>query len=73
MLTKYSPQILERQRTRFPEHISKLESIMRGMEGEERRALAMIIYNLRNELTILAMLVELQTLKATDNVSCEVI
>lgn len=62
MLNKYSPQIMERQKERLPEYISALENLSRGQGREQRRVLATVIHDMRNDLAVLSMIFELDAL-----------
>lgn len=73
MLEKYSPQILERQRTRFPEYISALENLSKSQEPEVKAVLAIVTHGMRNDLAIVTMVFELDAIYRADRVLCEVI
>lgn len=73
MLKKYSPQILERQITRFPEYIAQLETLAKGLEGPIQVGIAVVLHGMRNDLAIVAMVLELQAVYEADKVPSEVI
>lgn len=73
MLSKYSLPIFERQKERFPGYISQLENLSSQAQPEFKALIALLIHGIRNDLMIVAMVLEIQTLGGADIVPCTVI
>lgn len=62
MLEQYSKPIFERQRTRFPQYIAKLEAITKEVDPRKSTILTLasiLAHDLRNDLTMIGVVLEL--------------
>lgn len=64
MFAQFARPIMERQKERFPGYVAKLEAI--AMEPDPRRTTiltlaAIMAHDLRNELTVIGVVLELDT------------
>lgn len=76
MLREYSKPLFQRQKERFPEYIAQLESLVRLPDGRQTAFLsiaAIVAHGLRNDLTIVGLVLELELLQVPDKVPYELI
>ena len=76
MINQYAKPIFERQKAKFPDLVQKLETLRDYPDPRKTTFLAIaaiVAHDLRNELTIIGVVLELEQCKAPEKVECTVL